>query len=152
MQRIGVSIAAIAMGCSGAAPDTKVARPDPVLAPEQAVTVKRLDPSQPLYDAVGAKPYVPVPVASEVSPCIPEDRFDRPANDGSEYSADLRGKTALEVLADRGEPSWCKSPKLWRYSYPRGCSDQRTIVSLWFIGNRVARTTEVRFHTGDHCM
>ena len=101
-----------------------------------------------------ARPYVSVETyASEgVSLCTTSERFDRPPSDGSRHSTGLRGKTAIEVIADRGEPTWCKSPTLWRYSYPQGCTDRRTIVSLWFTGNKVARTTEVTFQTGEHCL
>lgn len=105
-------------------------------------------PSAPLYRAVGV---VPVEKAA-VSACKPEERFDRPANNGSRFSDGLRGKTGPQVLASHGEPTWCKSPTLWRYTHPSGCSYERTIVSLWFTGAKVTRTTEVTFITGEHCL
>ncbi len=93
-------------------------------------------------------------VADPTPACKPDQRFDKPTlpQTSTKGQGDgLLGKTVAEVVAKRGLPD-CKSPTLWRYFRPDGCSYEKVTVSLWWRTGKVSRVVAVKWVTGQECM
>jgi hypothetical protein len=87
--------------------------------------------------------------------CRPSPAYDAPDEDGSKRPTpfsrkDFLGKRARRLLSQRGEPE-CRSARLWRYYFPPGCSDWRTVVTLWFRRGKVVKVNIVTEYTGEEC-
>jgi len=91
---------------------------------------------------------------SEIPACQFDERYDTPSKQRSHRRpispADYRGKSAAQLRARFGQPE-CRGPDKWRYVYPPGCTDWRTVVTLWLSRGRVSRVNIVDHYTGQHC-
>ncbi|MEZ4358867.1 MAG: hypothetical protein R3B48_01715 [Kofleriaceae bacterium] len=89
--------------------------------------------------------------AEPSSACEANESYDTArARTGRFFHAKLRGETAAAVRERLGEPG-CQSAALWRYWIPRGCSYEKTVVSLWFRKGRVTKVRAVDIITGAFC-
>jgi hypothetical protein len=84
--------------------------------------------------------------------CTPDTRYDTGSKRfGRYWKEDATGRTAAQIEKQFGAPG-CKSPTLWRYWVPDGCSYQKTVVSLWFRGDKIVRVNAVDITTGEECL
>ena len=97
----------------------------------------------------------PPPPPPPIPACEDDPRFDTDGQLGPHHiqipAADYLGKRPAELTARFGQPD-CKCARKWRYRYPRGCSEWRTVITLRFKAGRVSSVILVEYHTGEFCM
>ncbi len=93
-------------------------------------------------------------VPPAIPACEPNERYDTPSQQPAHHhrvaASDYRGRRAAQLLARFGPPT-CRGRDKWRYLYPQGCTEWRTVVTLWFSRGKVVRVNVVEHYTGMEC-
>jgi hypothetical protein len=79
------------------------------------------------------------------------DRTARSANARRYAPGDFLGKSLAQIEAELGAPV-CRLGDAYQWIRPRGCTDWRLYVTVWFEVDRATHVVIDNQYTGEHCV
>ncbi|HUH04300.1 MAG TPA: hypothetical protein VML75_20025 [Kofleriaceae bacterium] len=116
------------------------AAPEPVPPPDAGV--RTVDAVWATFDAT----------APSVRTCTSLPNRTAKSTDARRYTpGDFLGKNLTQIEAELGAPD-CRLGDAYQWTRPRGCTDWRLYVSVWFESGRARHVVLDNRYTGEHCV